>query len=99
MAFQRYYYADPVSSFIRKTTNEIFGEITLHDQFGADDLQKNTWKYEIDLLKKELSFIEDGFIIFEYTIPRIGSRVDNILLYNGLVFLLEFFARLKTPKE
>lgn len=90
MAFQRYYYADPVSSFIRKTTNEIFGEITLHDQFGADDLQKNTWKYEIDLLKKELSFIEDGFIIFEYTIPRIGSRVDNILLYNGLVFLLEF---------
>ncbi len=90
MAFQRYYYADPVSTFIKKSTNEIFGEITFNDQFAADDLQKNTWKYEIDLLKKELSFIEDGFIIFEYTIPRIGSRVDNILLYNGLVFLLEF---------
>ena len=90
MAFQRYYYADPVSTFINKNTNEIFGEITSNDQFAADDLQKNTWKYEIDLLKKELSFIEDGFIIFEYTIPRIGSRVDNILLYNGLVFLLEF---------
>lgn len=90
MALTRYYYADPVSVFMTKNKNEIFGEITANDQFASDDLQKNSWKYEIDLLKQQLSFIDDGYLLFEYTIPRIGSRVDNILLYNGLVFILEF---------
>lgn len=29
-------------------------------------------------------------MLFEYTIPRIGNRIDNVLLYKGIVFLLEF---------
>lgn len=29
-------------------------------------------------------------MLFEYTIPRIGKRIDNVLIYNGIVFLLEF---------
>ena len=28
--------------------------------------------------------------MFEYTIPRIGSRIDNVLIYKGIIFLLEF---------
>ena len=90
MAYNRFYYADTIDEFLKKNKNEIFGEITSSDQFAADDLQKNSWKYQIDLLKKELSFIDDGYILFEYTIPRIGNRVDVVLLYNGIVFLLEF---------
>ena len=35
-------------------------------------------------------FFLDGHIIFEYTIPRIGNRVDNIVIYKGIIFLLEF---------
>lgn len=29
-------------------------------------------------------------ILFEYTIPRIGNRIDNIVIYKGIIFLLEF---------
>lgn len=68
----------------------IFGEITNNDQFAADDLQKNAWKEEIRILKEELIPFKDGHILFEYTIPRIGNRVDSIFLCNGIVFLLEF---------
>lgn len=62
----------------------------MKDQFAADDLQKNTWKNEIHILKRELAEFEEGHLLFEYTIPRIGKRIDNVLLYKGIVFLLEF---------
>jgi Uncharacterized conserved protein (DUF2075). len=87
---KRYYYAEKVDHFLTEDFYSIFGKITNADQFSADDLQKNTWRTEIAILKRELKSFSDGFILFEYTIPRIGDRVDNILIYNGIVFLLEF---------
>lgn len=41
-------------------------------------------------MKRELSQFLDGYIIFEYTIPQIGNRIDNIVIYKGIIFLLEF---------
>jgi hypothetical protein len=87
---QRAYYSDSVKNFIGKDPLSIFGEITSNDQFAAVDLQKNTWKKEIELLKRELACFIDGHILLEYTIPRIGNRIDAVLLYEGFVFLLEF---------
>ncbi len=87
---KRAYYSDKIYSFLKKDKLKIFGEITSNDKFASDDLQKNTWKMEIDILKRELAAFIEGHILFEYTIPRIGNRIDNILLYRGIVFLLEF---------
>lgn len=86
----RLYYASTVREFTNKDKYTIFGEITSNDEFNADDLQKNAWQQEIEILKRELIDFREGHIIFEYTIPRIGKRIDNILLYKGIVFLLEF---------
>ena len=87
---KRSYYSNDIQSFINQDNYSIFGEITTNDQFSAEDLQKNTWNREIEILKRELSQLLDGHIIFEYTIPRIGNRVDNIVIYKGIIFLLEF---------
>ena len=86
----RYYYSDTISNFLGKDKYEIFGHLTSNDQFAAEDLQKNTWKAEIDILKAQLIGFTSGYILFEYTIPRIGNRIDIVLLYKGIVFLLEF---------
>ena len=80
---KRSYYSNDIQSFLNQDNYSIFGEITTNDQFSAEDLQKNT-------LKRELSQFLDGYIIFEYTIPRIGNRIDNIVIYKGIIFLLEF---------
>ena len=87
---KRSYYSSFVDNFISKDDYAIFGEITSNDQFPANDLQKNTWKKEIKILKRELSTFTNGYLLFEYTIPRVGSRIDNVLIYKGIVFLLEF---------
>ena len=50
------------------------------------------WKGEIAIMKRVLSAIpyQDGQIIFEYDITRLGKRIDVVLLLNGIIFCLEF---------
>ncbi len=53
---------------------------------------RDAWKAEIDIMKNVVSSLNnvDGQIIFEYDIPRLGKRIDIVLLYRGVVFCLEF---------
>lgn len=59
----RAYYSSSINNFLDKNEYEIFGEITVNDQFSAEDLQKNTWKKEIEILKRELSDFPKGHIL------------------------------------
>lgn len=57
--------------------------------FDLTDLQRNAWIYEISYLKQILQN-QSGQILFEYSIPRLGKRVDVVLLIKGVIFVLEF---------
>lgn len=87
----RLYYSAPTTQFLRQSTDEIFGLIYSNDDHSETRLQQgNTWRQEITILKQQLAGFSDSRIIFEYTIPRMGKRVDTVLLYKNIVFLLEF---------
>lgn len=62
----------------------------INDEFETTDLQKMAWRSEIQILKEQLFEFSHGDIIFEYTIPRMGHRVDVICIIEGIIFLLEF---------
>ncbi|MFN1864762.1 hypothetical protein ACK2F5_18555 [Clostridioides difficile] len=65
---KRAYYSSSVNEFIVKDIFTIFGEITCNDQFAADDLQKNTWKKEIGILKEssQLSKMDTYYLSIQY---------------------------------
>lgn len=87
----RSFYSNSFERFFSDSESEILGTLATNNGFDLNDLQKNTWLYEIKLLKDILKiFDKDSQILFEYTIPRIGKRIDNVLLINNIVFLLEF---------
>lgn len=87
---QRSYYSSSIKSFIDKSNNEILGElISNHSNRNLEDLQRNAWLKQIEVLKHNLQDLE-GHIYFEFTIPRMGKRVDNIILLNDSVFVIEF---------
>lgn len=68
---------------------------TAHTSLHASlqSLQNDAWREEISLLKDILTpYIGRGHIYFEYTIPRMGRRIDVVLLLDGVVLLLEFKA-------
>ncbi len=66
----------------------------LDDNYHGEALTttRDAWKVEIDIMKNVISSLNnnDGQIIFEYDIPRLGKRIDVVLLYRGIVFCLEF---------
>ena len=87
----RCYYAESVETFLRQSCKEITGIIHSNDVSAETSIQQsNTWEIEVDILKEQLDDFAEGRIIFEYTIPRMGKRVDVVLLYKNIVFLLEF---------
>lgn len=87
----RAYYSTSIIDFKDTPTAEILGIIHSNDSAAETTIQQsNTWEQEIQILKEQLKFISEGRIIFEYTIPRMGKRVDVVLLYKNIVFLLEF---------
>lgn len=85
----RYFYSNLIEKFVTSSSEEILGIITKESPFDITDLQRNAWCKEIELLKTVLKD-KSGEIIFEYTIPRLGKRVDVVLLMAGVVFVLEF---------
>ena len=53
-------------------------------------MQKNAWIKQIRILKEALIGLDKGKIYFEFSIPRMGKRVDNVLIISDLIFVLEF---------
>lgn len=87
----RSYYSASIEDFLKQSNNEILGEIESNCSSAQVTIQqKNTWESQIEILKEQLHDFQDGHIIFEYTIPRMGKRVDVVVLYKNIVFLLEF---------
>jgi hypothetical protein len=84
-----YYFKDTIESFLDKSTEAIFGSIGLADQFDSNPLQRNSWEQQIPILKKALKGFT-GTIFFEFSIPRMGKRVDSIVIIEDVVFVIEF---------
>lgn len=85
-------YESRIETFIEKEKESIFG--TLCDKYHGDALTttREAWMGEIEILQRELCAWKntDGRIVFEYDIPRLGKRVDVVILLCGIVFCLEF---------
>jgi len=84
-----YFYSDTISNFLTTSTNEIFGSIARNSDFPDEPTQKGAWTQEIRILKNVLGNYE-GRIFFEYSIPRMGRRIDVVLIIRNVIFVLEF---------
>ncbi|MCR5234093.1 MAG: DUF2075 domain-containing protein [Lachnospiraceae bacterium] len=84
-------YDNSFIGFLNESDDSIFGKLC--DDYHGDTrtTTREAWKAEITIMKETLSCLcNDGRIIFEYDIPRLGKRIDVVLLYNGIIFCIEF---------
>lgn len=90
----RFFYQADFSTFLSEHTDQIFGTMARADEMDTAATQKFAWTQEIDIMKSVLTPYADevGQIIFEYTIPRLGKRIDVVLLLRERVFVIEFKA-------
>ena len=88
----RFLYDRDIRLFLESDKNLILG--LLCDNYHGDALTttREAWKGEIEILQSALAPWADldARVIFEYDIPRLGKRIDVVLLLNGIIFCLEF---------
>lgn len=85
-------YSASFSEFMNSKPLTILG--ALHNNYHGDTptTTDEAWMGEITIMQQVLIpwKEEHGQIIFEYDIPRLGKRIDVVLLLRGLIFCLEF---------
>lgn len=84
-----YYFKDSIESFLQKSITEVIGCITLSNQFDSTVNQNKSWNLQIAILQKALQGLK-GTIFFEFSIPRMGKRVDAIVIVENVAFVIEF---------
>ena len=90
----RYFYNSTLSEFLKESVDKIFGKMSRADEMDTASTQKFAWEQEIQIMKDILCPFKDeeAWILFEYTIPRLGKRIDVVLLLRERIFVIEFKA-------
>src|SRR3974390_2266142 len=84
------YYAATIPAFLKALPETVLGHLAAQHAHDLNPLQRNAWIEQINLLQKELRDLEDGWIALEFSIPRMGKRVDSIVIFQGIIFVIEF---------
>jgi hypothetical protein len=88
---KRYYYGDSVDGFLAKDRDTILGALTANHEYPLEPTQRDAWITQIEILQSTLApYRESGHVFFEFSIPRLGRRIDVVLVLERVIFVLEF---------
>ena len=84
------FYSSSIKDLVDQSPETILGHLAKQNSFSLEALQRNAWLAQISILRRELRGLASGWVAFEFAIPRMGKRADNIVLVGGAIFVLEF---------
>lgn len=88
---RRAYYSDTIAAFLDRAPTAILGNLVQNSPFAIETPQRDAWLEQIDILKTVLCpYRGGGRLYFEYSIPRLGKRIDVVALIGPVIFVLEF---------
>ena len=85
----RSFYSDTISNFCLTSSENILGILASNNEFALEQTQRIAWELQINILKDILKNYR-GRIFFEYSIPRMGKRIDVVLIIKNVIFVVEF---------
>jgi len=83
------YVSDDLETFLVADPNAILGRLNENAEGSVEEAQRDAWRESILMLQDSLQGLA-GRIHFEYSIPRMGKRVDVVVVLNRVVAVLEF---------
>jgi len=87
----RAYYAAPIEIFVETAADLVLGRLTAASEFSVDLTQREAWQQEITLLHDALQrYSGRGRIYLEFVVPRLGKRIDAVLLLDHIILVIEF---------
>ncbi len=85
----RAWYGATIAKFLQTQPDTIVGELTRNSTFSLLSTQSDAWFEQISFLQERLVGLS-GSLFLEFNIPRMGRRIDAVLLVGPAVFVMEF---------
>ena len=82
------WFAAPIADFLATTDDQVLGALARASQFDVVQLQRDAWLEELALLRETLSQIR-GWLVLEFEVPRLGSRIDVVVLSDAAIIPIE----------
>lgn len=79
----------PIAAFCAAHPDALLGRLTAASQFHIEIDQRGAWAQSIQILRDAIAGL-DGHVFMEFDIPRLGSRIDAVVITGGLIFPIEF---------
>ncbi|HOX04423.1 MAG TPA: DUF2075 domain-containing protein [Candidatus Paceibacterota bacterium] len=89
MLLPRAYYSAPVAIFLASTCDTVLGRLAANSEMAVEPPQRDAWLQEIAILKEALHDLP-GTLFLEFSIPRMGKRIDAVVVSGAVVFVIEF---------
>jgi hypothetical protein len=85
----RAWYGACITDFRQADPDAVVGRLTRNSDFTVLPTQKDAWLAQIHLLQHHLGGLT-GSLFIEFSIPRMGRRIDAVILTGAVVFVVEF---------
>ncbi len=85
----RQYYNNSIKSFLNASVDSVLSELIRKNYFALEQTQRDAWLEEISILQQVL-INHDGSLYLEYSIPRMGKRIDAVIIIGAVIFVIEF---------
>jgi hypothetical protein len=87
----RAYYTARVGDFHTQHDDTIIAALTNASSFAILPSQRDAWHGQIAAMRRALAgWDAAGLVAFEFAVPRMGKRIDVLVVARGVVFVLEF---------
>ncbi len=84
-------YVSLAAGEVRLTSDiEIVGRLAKKLPFALLPTQTAAWEYQVKHLRVLANDLPEAHFFLEFLIPRMGRRADLIVLYRGIVFVVEY---------
>ena len=85
------YYSSSLAEFLIAQDEAVLGKLTENSLFPIELEQRNAWSQQIELLKEPLKpWSNQGHVFFEFVVPRMGRRIDVLVIIQNAIFVIEF---------
>ena len=85
----RVWYGASISDFLQSQPHAVLGRLTANCNFALIPTQRDAWMAQVQFLRSHLNGLS-GALFLEFNIPRMGRRIDVVLLVGPVVFAIEF---------
>ena len=85
----RAWYGASIAEFLQASSDSIFARLASNPEFTLLPTQKEAWLAQIAFLQVRLVGLT-GSLFLEFNIPRMGRRIDAVILIGPVVYVVEF---------